>query len=220
MHHPGSPWPDIQPARGVSLLLPYTVKTFISRLLGKEYISGGLLRPSSKRLDFIRKRIFFGERVLDMGTGTGVLAKMAFDKGAKEVVAVDINPAALAETRKNVPKAIVIESDLFENVEGRFDTIVFAAPWSEGVISKPEHRSIIDDGVLSRFLRDGKKHLAKGGLVWVGYSDASKPNFNRFHKSLAEEGYSVKASWSYPSHDALSKTNASIYLYELALCRE
>lgn len=41
-------------------------------------------------------------RVLDVGTGTGVLAIAAVRRGAEEVLAVDTDPAAVAEARTNV----------------------------------------------------------------------------------------------------------------------
>ena len=75
-----------------------------------------------------------GERVLDMGTGSGVNAILAATRGA-DVVAVDLNPHAVEAARANaerngVPDRIAIsQSDLFENVEGRFDLVVFDPPF-------------------------------------------------------------------------------------------
>jgi ribosomal protein L11 methyltransferase len=40
-------------------------------------------------------------RVLDLGTGTGILAVAALRLGAQEVLAVDWNPACVANTRRN-----------------------------------------------------------------------------------------------------------------------
>lgn len=40
--------------------------------------------------------------VLDVGTGTGVLARIARARGARFVVATDVDPLALAEARANV----------------------------------------------------------------------------------------------------------------------
>jgi release factor glutamine methyltransferase len=66
-----------------------------------------------------------GERVLDMGTGSGVNAVLAATRGA-EVVAVDTNPRALDAARANADRngvAARVEvrgSDVFSEVEGLF----------------------------------------------------------------------------------------------------
>jgi len=42
------------------------------------------------------------ERVLDLGTGTGILAIAAVKLGAREVTGIDWNPACVATARKNI----------------------------------------------------------------------------------------------------------------------
>ena len=42
------------------------------------------------------------ERVLDLGTGTGILAMAAVKLGAREVLGIDWNPACVATARKNI----------------------------------------------------------------------------------------------------------------------
>jgi release factor glutamine methyltransferase len=77
-------------------------------------------------------------RVLDMGTGTGIIAVAAAHQGAAaahqgaQVVAVDINPAAVRAARVNallneVETAVdVREGDLFAAVaDERFDVVIF-----------------------------------------------------------------------------------------------
>src|SRR5512144_3328712 len=96
-----------------------------------------------------------GERVLDMGTGSGVNAILAATKGA-DVVAVDINPHAVKAARANAARNKVEDriairrSDLFEAVEGRFDLVVFDPPfrwmkprdWAEASITDEDYRSL------------------------------------------------------------------------------
>jgi release factor glutamine methyltransferase len=75
-----------------------------------------------------------GERVLDMGTGSGVNAIFAATRGAR-VLAVDISPPALAAAEANAERngmadrIEVRRSDIFDNVEGLFDLIVFDPPF-------------------------------------------------------------------------------------------
>jgi release factor glutamine methyltransferase len=74
------------------------------------------------------------DRVLDMGTGSGVNAILAASKSA-DVVAVDTNPHALTAARDNAgrngvgDRITVLHSDVFSAVEGRFDLIVFDPPF-------------------------------------------------------------------------------------------
>jgi len=69
-------------------------------------------------LELLQKRDVRGLRVIDVGTGSGVLALAAWKLGAFRVVAIDIDPDALDNARENVKRnggqdAITIrESDL------------------------------------------------------------------------------------------------------------
>jgi release factor glutamine methyltransferase len=77
-----------------------------------------------------------GERVLDMGTGSGILGIVAAGK-ASEVVAVDVNPYAVRCAKASAVlndargKMVFVEGDLFEpfNERVRFDVILFNAPY-------------------------------------------------------------------------------------------
>lgn len=70
------------------------------------------------------------DRVLDMGTGTGVIAK-ELSKTCKKVIAADIDPEAVYFAKKNSKSKNIefVVSDLFQNVEGKFDLIVFNPPY-------------------------------------------------------------------------------------------
>ena len=74
------------------------------------------------------------DSVLDMGTGSGVQAILAASKSSN-VTAVDVNPFAAecakanAKLNKLSSRITVKESDLFENVKGKFDLIVFDPPF-------------------------------------------------------------------------------------------
>ncbi|MEJ2490531.1 MAG: 50S ribosomal protein L11 methyltransferase [Desulfuromonadales bacterium] len=68
-------------------------------------------------------------RVLDVGTGSGILAMAAAALGAAEVVATDIDPQACAVARSNVAQnnlagQITITSTPLEDVPGRFDLVL------------------------------------------------------------------------------------------------
>jgi ribosomal protein L11 methyltransferase len=74
-------------------------------------------------------RLGGGERVLDVGCGSGVLAITAARLGASRVIGIDLDPAAMTATRRNAARngmASVI--DVFahpvQEVEGPFDVVL------------------------------------------------------------------------------------------------
>ncbi len=76
-----------------------------------------------------------GQRCLDMGTGTGIIGEKMVRSGAEEVVAADINPEAVEEASERLEdhqNVEVVQSDLFENIEGKFDLIAFNPPYLPG----------------------------------------------------------------------------------------
>ena len=184
-------------------------------LLGMDHAKDGVLQPARKRVRQFREHLEVGTRVLEIGVGSGAVSEVAIAKGAREIVAVDINPKAVAAARKRLPRATVLESDLFEKVEGRFDTIIFAAPWSEGEIKSVFYHAIFDHGVTPRFLAEAKKHLAEGGSIWVQYSDESGPNYRLFLDAIEKHGYRIEQSWAYRDWAIITKRHAAIILYKL-----
>ena len=74
-------------------------------------------------------RINGGERVLDLGCGSGVLGLCAIELGAASVVAVDLKPEAIAATRRNatlngMDQHVDATVAPLDTIEGAFDVIV------------------------------------------------------------------------------------------------
>lgn len=76
-----------------------------------------------------------GERVLDLGTGTGIIA-IGLAKRGRIVTATDISGAAVKTARVNAERNGVtitaLESDLLSAVSGEFDLIAFNIPYGFG----------------------------------------------------------------------------------------
>lgn len=116
------------------------------------------------------------ERFLDMGCGTGLIAIHAAKAGA-EVVAADINPHAVNCTRRNAHKngvrLEVVQSNLFENVDGVFDVIAFNPPYLAGDDTTTAwiERSWSggDDGtdVVGPFLEQASRYLTPSGRIYI-----------------------------------------------------
>ena len=86
--------------------------------------------PSTRLLvEHLLDRIEGGERVLDVGCGSGVLGLCALGLGASSVVAIDVKPEAIAATRRNaalngVDGQLEATTAPLGKIEGAFDIVV------------------------------------------------------------------------------------------------
>ena len=77
----------------------------------------------------LEKKITSGDRVLDVGTGSGILSIAAVKLGAAEVMAVDIEASAIENARANcvlndVDAQVVLMQCSVDRVSGLFDVVV------------------------------------------------------------------------------------------------
>lgn len=120
--------------------------------------------------------------VLDIGTGTGVLAAVLAQRGAREVVATDINPRAVQCARENVDRfgfadrVHVEEADLWPGNDQRADVVVCNPPWIPGRPTSALEQGIYDpdSDVLNRFLSELSHHLTPQGEGWLILSDLAE----------------------------------------------
>lgn len=135
-----------------------------------------------------------GERVLEVGCGSGVVSIHCAVNGC-DVAAVDVNPKAVAMARRNAEangvSFPISESDVYENVDGRFDTIVFNLPYlpvdEEGLLAKAWSGGPDGLGPLPRLLEGAPEHLNPDGRVVVVVSSLIEPQ--ALHEALS--GYDV-----------------------------
>jgi len=126
---------------------------------------------------FVRR--FATGRVLDMGTGSGIQALTAMEvPSVREVVAVDINPKAVEELRKDIEKRKLrkikaVQSGLFEHVEGYFNLIIFNPPYlpkDKGVEDRAIYGGKKGWEISERFFKDVSGHLFSEGIVLFLFS--------------------------------------------------
>jgi len=137
-----------------------------------------------------------GKDFLEIGVGSGIISLHAARAGSK-VFGVDINPDAVAITRKNFDKnglkADIRVSDLYAALEPgtKVDYIFWNHPWqiSSAVVKELQSEKTLDEGykALSRYVRDGHKYLKENGAILVGTSCYADLNF--LSQIVSEHGY-------------------------------
>ncbi|HEX3000903.1 MAG TPA: HemK2/MTQ2 family protein methyltransferase [Methanoregula sp.] len=144
-------------------------------------------------LDAARAEVRPGDRVLEVGTGSGLIASMIAQETV--TVATDINPhAALSAGMEGVD---VIRSNLFDAVRGPFDLILFNPPY---LPTEPHER--IDDWLeyaldggatgrvtIERFCDGVGRVLAPGGRVLLLISSLTGPD--EVKALFSSRGYSA-----------------------------
>jgi release factor glutamine methyltransferase len=133
------------------------VSPHVYKPLENEHAAAGYCRPS--------------DRVLDLGCGSGVLAVFAAPK-AREVVAVDISLPAVEDTVENchrlgLTNVTVKQSDMFSNVEGKFDIVLTAPPYVSLKFESDEQQFATSDRFLPSLFSQVGDHLVDGGRLLV-----------------------------------------------------
>lgn len=161
---------------------------------GKVYPDYGVFSPTrSEYVDLVDEvasaHLRAGASVLELGTGTGVLAAVLVRRGAGQVTATDVNPRAVACARANLDRLVggqrctVIAADLWPesgNATGvsgaTADVVVFNPPWLPGVPASELELGIYDadSDALRRFLAGLADHLTAGGEGWLVLSDLAE----------------------------------------------
>jgi release factor glutamine methyltransferase len=121
-----------------------------------------------------------GESVLDVGTGSGVIAVFAGYYGARRVVAVDVNPAAIKSARHNVKrhgldKVIEVKrSNVFDSIgREKFDVITANLPFRNKPAPDIVARSQWDPDLETnaRFFKNVSRHLKPNGRIYFAQSN-------------------------------------------------
>ncbi|MCL2687465.1 MAG: class I SAM-dependent methyltransferase [Methanobrevibacter sp.] len=156
--------------------------------------------------------IDFGDKVLEIGTGSGIIAMYA-SKIADEVIATDINFDAILLSEKNflannIKNIKLLFGDLFEPIKKessenqKFDVILFNTPYlpTEDCEILEDNLNYAFDGgldgrkVIDNFLNEVKNFLNEGARVQLVQSSLS--NVEKTLLKLEELGFSVEITAS------------------------
>lgn len=126
------------------------------------------------------------KKVLDIGTGTGILGIVSAQRGADSVVELDINKHACELSLLNSQNYGVSEKvdvrfvtdemhgRFFEaiNSSEKFDVIITNPPWGSGAMIGYLGKALSDpkQEFLQYFLKEAPNHLNKNGEILIGYS--------------------------------------------------
>jgi methylase of polypeptide subunit release factors len=137
--------------------------------------------------------------VLDIGTGTGVQAIIAAKKGAKKVLAIDIDNNSLKNAQENITfhkleKLIEVrKSNLFTNIKRneKFDLIITQLPFADVDYNTPIGHFLFDADfkLHERLLKDAKNHLTKMGKIFIPSGDVA--NEKRLIELIHQYNYKI-----------------------------
>jgi release factor glutamine methyltransferase len=137
------------------------------------------------------------DRVLDMGTGCGILAITAAQTNER-VVAVDINSVAVQCAQENAQRngfnyITFIHSDLFSELDSdtKYDVILVHPPFTEGKPENiPSHEKYIPgNSFAARFFKEAKNHLEENGYILTIYPTYA--GHERFRELARENGWTL-----------------------------
>jgi methylase of polypeptide subunit release factors len=137
------------------------------------------LRQQIRNAWFLR-----GKTVLEIGTGTGLIAICCLQSGAARVVATDVNSLAIANARHNADRIGFLDrldarlvpltnSTAFSMIRSgeQFDLIVSNPPWENNRPQSIAEYALYDSGfqLLHSLLADGQRYLMPDGRLWLAY---------------------------------------------------
>ncbi|HEV8289500.1 MAG TPA: HemK2/MTQ2 family protein methyltransferase [Candidatus Norongarragalinales archaeon] len=142
-------------------------------------------------------------KILDLGCGTGIAGITATMNGNVErVVFADLNDAAVHAAKDNSSTLATpcdfVKTDIFENLKGKFDTILFNPPYLPTANDEKlndEENLAYDGGLdgretIDRFLQSFNNHLAPNGKLLLVQSSLN--DLEKTRKTLQEKGFVIE----------------------------
>ena len=184
--------------------------TPLSHLVGFEYfydrkfkVTSDILSPRMeteelvyKVIDYIRKNNLTNIKILDLCTGSGIIGitlKKELEEFDVKILASDISSRALMVAKENASSLEAdisfVESDLFSNIQDKFDIIVSNPPYiahddkktiKENVLNYDPHLALFADEEGMYFYRNiiekSRPYLNEKGIMFfeIGYDQKEK----------------------------------------------
>jgi len=132
-------------------------------------------------------------KFLEIGIGSGINLQTIKSLGVKvdNIKGTDINDESVKHCKKLGFNCI--KSDLFSNMKGKFDLIIFNPPYLPLDKKEPKSSQIITTGgkkgneISIKFLKQAKNHLNKEGIILLITSSLSKDiNFKKLGYKFRE----------------------------------
>ncbi|MBE6485831.1 MAG: methyltransferase domain-containing protein [Methanosphaera stadtmanae] len=130
-------------------------------------------------------KIKSSDKVLEIGTGSGIVSITASLK-CHEVTSTDINPHAIKCAKNNIKlnkreNITVFLSDLFENINDKYDLILFNTPYLPVIEEEhvdDDYSKAWDGGesgrdVIDKFIKQAPGYLKKDGIIQLVQSSLS-----------------------------------------------
>jgi len=189
-----------------------------------------LLQSTRQKIKQLNKSL----KILELGVGSGYIAfNLISEFDNLDYHAVDLNPDAVNFVKKYYQKSkfksklTVKQSDLFENVKGKYDIIIFNPPYLPKQKNEPYKMSLaLSGGTLGhetteKFLQQARKFLKKNGIMQIIVTSLNakylKPIIERElfqYKTIKEEKYDFEKLYVYElEQDDLAKKYPDIQVF-------
>jgi len=165
------------------------------KVLGRRFeVPGNVFDPKPIGLwESVLEEVKETDRVLDMGTGSGVNGILSASKSS-DVVAVDVNPASVENAKHNAELNNVSSrmhfavGDLFEAVRGKFDLILFDPPFRWFKPRDMRERSTADENyqTLTAFFNEASGYLTERGRILLFFGTSGDIDY--LYKLIDEAG--------------------------------
>ncbi len=168
---------------------PYITRFYKKKLgipLDYFFIGEKVLRPEKSwaakyfsLFIYENRTMFKGKDVLDLGCGSGIQGILALKfGGVNSLVSSDISKYAILCTKINSillglegKKFKIVESDLFNKINDKFDFIIFNPPYlSEEPTTEIDYIIKMKRSKFEKFFDDYSYYLKEGGKVFMAYS--------------------------------------------------
>ena len=168
---------------------------------------------------FFNQDLYQSKKILEIGSGTGILGIVMALHGAEQVDFTDLFVPAVENTRANLKQygleGKVLQGDLFEPIDDQYDIVLFNHPFFPG---EPDER-VVSHSMLGgtklfpRSLEEAKSCLSDPGIFLTSYWDFAGPE-NHPKIQGPKQGYQVNKKFTLGVGTGLQKGELGIYVLE------